>query len=292
MASSPTLSRRHLFLLPAALLPVATARGQATPEASPVAAPSTSMSVAVMLPELPSVTSDARLDRYTLEPGAAIPATAPAGAALLLLRSGSVTLASDLPVVYRQAGETGPAEAAVVPSGGIRLRPGDGALVPDSSAMTVENSGDGSADLLMLAIVPRIADSDPGQPDEDSPGRQALGAGPLTFHAGPAVTIVEQVVIRPGHSGYSSTFRGVEMGALESGGATVLARAGMTWSTPGLLEDGQFFAPGTNPVETGAWTDLHAGDAYASYDGSLVWQAHDDEPLVLLRAQVIPVPRP
>jgi hypothetical protein len=291
MTSSPTLSRRHLFLLPAALLPVAAAHGRATPGASPVAAPDENLKIAAMLPELPSITSDAKFARSILEPDAEIATREASGTILLLLRSGGVTLDTDLPVVYRRAGETGPAEAAGVPSGGITLRPGEGALVPDTMGMTLANTGTEPADLLALEIVPRTADAS-GERREPGAARQSLGEGPLTFHAGPAVTIVEQVVVKPGHSAYSTTFRGVEMGVIERGGATVLARAGMTWSTPGLLDGAELAAPGTDPVEAGAWFNLQRGDGYASYDGSLVWQAADDEPLVILRAQVIPVPQP
>ncbi len=49
---------------------------------------------------------------------------------------------------------------------------------------------------------------------------------------------------------------------------------------------------GDAQVKPGATVELETSDGYVCNDGSITWRATGDEPLVVLRAQLIPVPQP
>lgn len=286
MAHPPTLSRRHLLLLPAFIIPRSSTLAQATPADSSMREPPVAMRVATILPDLPGALSDMHLSQHTLASGVSVPPTLFTGPTLVLVRSGSVRLTSDVPVVFRRASETGQPEAIRVPNEGIEMRAGEGALVPEPADTSLANTGDEAADIGVLTIT--SLGTETVEP-YSTPGvtMVGMGASPLPFRSGPAITIVEQVVMQPARSGYSSTFQGVEIGSVERGQARVLCQSGTTRVLPGPLTDS-----GVMEIEPGATIDLATGDGYTSHDGSLVWRSTGEEPLVICRAQVIPIPQP
>jgi hypothetical protein len=213
MAIATTLSRRDFLLLPPALMSAVVGPTQ-KPRAS---AQPRNMFVPAILPELPSAVSNLWLSRYSFELGGDTGTFARTSSALLMVQSGEIELRSDLPIIYRKAGEVGFAPLSTVPPEGMHLDIGYGALISDHSNMSLRNVGNDSAQVLMLIVYPRSEDDPSVIPATNGVCQEGLGAGLLTFHTGKAILILEQFVLRPCHRALSSTMEGTEVGALQAG---------------------------------------------------------------------------
>jgi hypothetical protein len=209
-----------------------------------------------------------------------------------MVESGELELRSGVQVTHRHAGATGVSTPVSIPDDGVMLEAGDGALVPFGGGMMLENPGDSYASVLVV-VVQRPSYDDPSDiPDSTGVTGQTIGMAFPTFSSDSVILRIERDVVRPGGSDYSTTFKGEEIGVVLQGDARVLCQAGSSWHTSGVLGGNDLVPPDAVPVPAGETLELRVGDAWASSDGSLVWRAGNGEPLVVLRAQAIPVPRP
>lgn len=294
MARTPTVTRRQ-FLLGAAsiaLLPHVPVRAQGTP----VPAPASGMLAAVRLERLAAKRIDTFFARYRFEAGGHTPAFERVGTALMAAESGTITLVSDDPVALRPAGDI-PAGTAAVPAEEIVLTTGDAVLVPNEARMSLRNDTGEPASLLALIVYGPYHEFSYTHPTE-LPGmtgvtRQVIGFSAGAFEEVPAILVIERDVVRPRGSAYSSTYRGMEIGAIDSGSARATFRSGTGWMTPNALRRTDLpVLPGDTQIPAGDIVQLDASDGYVSLDGSITWRATGEQPLVILRGQLIPIPQP
>jgi hypothetical protein len=176
------------------------------------------------------------------------------------------------------------------------LRPTEGALIPDGTLMSMRNNSDQQARLLVLLVSSReqktSVDGSDASPAADASGVnvQQISSGHVTFPAWSGVLLIEREVVGTNRSAASSTHNGIEVGALEQGRAQVLFMIGSTLLQPGMLSIPDDATPAA-PVEidAGSTNELAAGDSYSSLGSSLVWRSTGEEPLVVLRAVVVPI---
>lgn len=287
----PSLTRRHFLLSSLALLPAVRTFAQGTP----VPSPDQDLLVALTLEAIPGKRLNTFFARYTFDAGGEAPAFARVGTALIMVESGAISLTSDDPVSLYRASEPGQPSQTEVPAAGIILEPGDGALVPNGSRMGLRNDGGEPATLLMLVAYAPYLEFSYVHPTE-LPGmtgitRRVIGFGAGAFEEAPAVMIIGREVVQPSGSAFSSTFGGIEIGAIESGSAMVSFRAGPNWMTPGVLDRADVpILPGETEVHAGDLVELGSSDGYVSTGSAITWRATGDRPLVILRGQIVAFP--
>ena len=288
-----TLSRRQ-FVAGSSLLVMPL---RISAQGTPVPAAHYALSTALMLDQLPGKRVNAHFSRHAFAPGAKAPAFDRVGSALVMVESGTLMLTSDGPVALRRVGEPGPVTPADVPPEGISLDTGDAVLIPHGQRMGIGNPGDAPATLLMLvahAPYHQFSYVHPtALPDASGVTTNVIGYGTAAFEEVPAIMVLERDVVRTGGSDYSTTFKGIEIGGIVSGRALGTFRSGTGWTTRGALEKTAIpVRHGDAQVKPGATVELETSDGYVCNDGSITWRATGDEPLVVLRAQLIPVPQP
>lgn len=297
MTPRPKMSRR-LFVAGAALLgsPLH-APLPAGAQGTPVSSSHAALGAAVMLERLPGKRVNAFFARHAFAPGAEAPTFDRLGSALVLAESGSLTLTSDGPVGLRRSGEVGPIAMTEVPPEGIQLDTGDAALIEHGRRMGLGNASDAPATLFMLiAYAPYHQFSyvhPTALPDATGVTTTFIGLGQGAFEEVPAVMLIERDVVRPGGSDYSTTYGGIEIGAVAAGSARARLMNGTGWTTRRALNASRPpIAEGDTPLQIGAEVDLDPADGYVSHGGSLLWRATGEGPLVVVRAQLVPVPKP
>lgn len=288
-----TLNRRQFVAGSALILLPFKTSAQGTP-VTPVR---DSLSAAVFLPQLPGKRVNAHFARHVFAPNAEAPLTGRVGSALVMVESGTLTLKSDGAVALRRVGEAGPVSQAEVPAEGVPLGTGDAALVPHGQGMGLANaSGEPSILLMLVAHAPYHEFSYVHPtilPEASGVTTSVIGFGTGAFAEVPAIMLLERDVFRPGGSGYSTTFKGVEIGGVASGSARATFQSGSGWTTPGAMDRTKPpVLPGDVQVEAGTIVDLADSDGYVCLDGAITWRATGDGELVVLRAQLIPVPQP
>lgn len=288
-----TLNRRQFLAGSALLRPPVITRAQGTP----IPPQDTALSTAIRLDRLPGKRVIAYFVRFSFAPGGEAPMFDRVGSALVMVESGILALASDGPVTIRRSRETGPVAQEDVPADGVDLGRGDAALIGHGQQMGVSNvNGDPSALLMLVAYAPyrEFSYLSPAAlPGASGVTSSVIGYGAGGFAEAPAILLLEKDVVRPGGSDYSSTLHGIEIGGIASGSARATFRSGANWTSRGALKRaGTPIRPGDAEIEAGETVDLGTSDGYVSRAGSITWRATGDGPLVVLRAQLVPIPQP
>lgn len=278
MASRPLLSRRHLIVgSVAAALSAQQASSQGTPQANETA---TEVWQVIESDDLPR-DAIARLAHVVVAPGEELPRYSVALQAVFLVVGSSVEASANSESFYAiRKGRRDPSLLSELSSGG-------GVMLGPRSSITIRNPTDSVAELLLLELVVPEDSATPGHavnPVPDSAVR-LLAEAPVTFAAHRGSLFVEQRVEDAGTSAVSSTWRGVELGEIARGSATLLPTRGSVTVTSAE-------GAGERTAEQGERLELTAGDRYVCADGSLVWRAGTGEPLVIRRGLVVPAPAP
>jgi hypothetical protein len=179
----------------------------------------------------------------------------------------------------------------------MRLDMGDAALIAHGQRMGLGNASGEPATLFMLvAYAPYHQFSyvhPTALPDASGVTTTHIGLGRGAFAEVPAVMLIERDIVRPGGSGYSTTYGGIEIGAVASGSARARLMTGSGWTTRRALNASRPpIREGDTELEIGAQVDLAEADGYVSHGGSILWRATGEGPLVVVRAQLVPVPHP
>lgn len=254
--------------------------------------------IAVPIDELPRPDAQIWLFWLTLQPGATLPSQPGPGSAMLLVEKGSVMVTGDTSITVRRRGDDGPATTLARGATDLVLSAGDGALLADNARMGLTNPGSGIAEVLMFIIssarnVNTIASMPPFQDLPGSVRLLPLSFGEALFPEGSGVLIMERHGYPQDTHAFTSTFQGVELGAIVYGSAEVYFERGS-----GLIWHGVFGAldipgfPRTQPVGQGERAAIESGDGYSGQDASLHWQADEGDRMVVVRAQVVPIPFP
>ncbi len=272
------LNRRHFLILPAALVPTLRAGAQATP---PETSSPTAIAKSAVVGGLPPDAEIVFVHLALAPEGTVSPRKMP-GPALLLVTGGELTLTTDQPISLVPSGALATPGSAL-PPGDVLMGAGDGTVIGRDTTIAFANQSGNGAEVLLLQIVPSGDSATPeARASISGPGVETrlLGNARATFASSRGILIVERAVRPPATSSTTSTLMGVEIGEIESGSARVLFLRGSNHVS----------TMGEKDVEANSRVDLTAGDQYASLDGSLVWRAGGAEPLVVLRAQTIPIP--
>ncbi len=272
------LTRRQVLLLPTVLLPSVSAAAQATP--TPARSPN-ALSKSAVVGRLPT-DADVVFMHLVFAGKGATSQRQMSGTTLFLVTDGEITLTTDQSISLGPSG-TLATPCSALPPGDVPIRAGEGTVIGRDTTIAFENRSASGADVLLLQILPTAESATPeARASISGPGVETtlLGNARATFASSRGILIVERAVQPPASSSTSSTLMGVEIGEIESGGARVLFLRGSNYVE----------SMGEKDVEANSRVDLTPGDQYASLDGSLVWRAGDTEPLVVLRAQTIPIP--
>lgn len=292
---SPIIRSSRLFLIATlAVFPWLHASAQPTPGVDR----STDMMVSATVDHLPQDIAEVWLVRMVIQPGARFPMIQQPGPTLLAVESGNVTITTDSPVIRVSDTHSLPSSPAVSGAGDTSLTVGEGVSSPVGAKLEVRNDGEQVAEVLMLAVFAAGQGMQLVTEDIPSPEPRGWSVGPVaigvaTFANARGILIIERDVVPPNASAYSSTFNGIEIGVVEQGSARVTYQSGTGLHVPGVRA-----TPGgsanAEPVQIpeGVMADLAAGDGYTARGASLTWRAGTEEPLVVLRAQVVPMPTP
>jgi hypothetical protein len=227
--------------------------------------------------------------RYTLGPGAALPADRQLGWSLVAIESGALTVTSDTPLTIGTAtsGATPDAALTVVPTAGQWI------VLPLHAVVSARNDGPAPATFLVLLVMSGIEETIAMQTTEAGGGPEATPSGEITsqlfgaagveFGAGPGEMTIERAELPAGGTRDQETPNGVEVGGIERGEATLTVLSGEVLMWPRMKTS-------DNPskqVVAGASVTLSANDGYSLLRGAKVrWTAADGSSFVTIRGTV------
>jgi hypothetical protein len=247
---------------------------------------------------LPTPHAEVWFLRMGLAPEGTVPLGRQVGPTVLYVESGQLTLETDGPLTLGDNAVTSAGGTAMPGAASeTRLKAGTSVLIADGTSVSATNAAGAPVTFLLLLLFAAEREGEDQDSSVEPVGltQHGISVGTAEFLPVPATLTIERVVVPAGTmtpdteppEGIGSGWRGIELGAVETGSAQVVFESrsfqNLTW--PGMTTGG-LVEPEAVPLT--AMVRLAQGDGYAAFNSTLTWASMSYEPLTVLRAVVTP----
>jgi hypothetical protein len=231
--------------------------------------------VSVGVDALPKDSSIVIFARYTLAPGAEVPANAGSSAAMIYVESGKLTLTGTGAASIYRGGQAQPKAEPNEPGVEEVLAAGDTVYTPVCSLTGLRNDGAEPVSLLLGGVTGLSEEACPGASPAATPvaGSEIPGLTPVFFALGatkpqptlPAQMAMVKATYAPGASDQPGANSGTVLGRVDSGTFSLTMSEGEATIIRKPANPADFFSAKEDPVVAGVEATVNPGD--------MVWEA-------------------